>query len=152
MASAQVVGGLFLLVLGVLTSLFASRLSYGSEVGPGPGFLPLWIGIGLALCGVATTVKAVRLRRARRTESAPFFMPKTRQVVFIFLTLVATFLLLPVFGLSFGLALFTGFTMRITGRHGWFWCGLATVVTAAAVRFVFGYLLDIPLPRGLVGI
>ncbi len=150
MGSAQVIGGLVLLALGVSISFLASRLTYGSDVGPGPGFLPFWIGIGLGLCGLATSLKAARLFHVHRHDR--FFLSKTRQVVFVFLTLVVTFLLLPVLGLSLGLALFTGFTMRVTGSHGWLWCGLATVITAAAIRFVFGYLLDIPLPNGVIGI
>jgi len=146
---SQLFGGVAVLVLGVLISFFAWRLPYGSDVGPGPGFMPLWIGIGLGLCGLATTIKAAR---TLRPQDAQFFLPKTKQVVLIFATLVATFLLLPVLGLTAGLALFTGFTMRATGRHGWFWCGVATVACAAAVRIVFGSLLDIPLPKGLIGV
>jgi len=146
---SQLFGGVAVLVLGALISLFAWRLPYESDVGPGPGFMPLWIGIGLGLCGLATTIRAAR---ALRPQDTRFFLPKTKQVVLVFATLVATFLLLPVLGLTAGLALFMGFTMRVTGRHGWLWCGLATVACAAAVRIVFGFMLDIPLPRGLIGV
>ena len=36
-----------LAVFGVYVISVASKLAYVSEVGPGPGFFPLWLGIGL---------------------------------------------------------------------------------------------------------
>ena len=127
-------------------TFFASRLPYKAEYGPGPGFLPLWIGIALIACAIVTIIKAIR-KFGR--EKGRFFQPKTRQVVFVLVTLIVTFLLVPVFGLSLGLALFTGFTMRTAGRHGWILCVLVAVITAAAVRLIFGHVLDIPLPKGV---
>ena len=38
-----------LAVFGVYVISVASKLAYVSEVGPGPGFFPLWLGIGLVL-------------------------------------------------------------------------------------------------------
>jgi putative tricarboxylic transport membrane protein len=149
MGLANVIGGIVVLAVGLLITFSASRLTYMSEFGPGPGLLPLWIGIALSACACAVIVKAVR--RLRVTHER-FFQPKTQEVGFILATLIVSFLLLPLTGLSLGLALFTGFTMRVTGRHGWVLCVLMAVATALAVRIIFGYVLDIPLPKGLTGI
>lgn len=149
MGVANLLAGIVVLLFGSVVAFFASRLPYKAEYGPGPGFLPLWIGIILIGCAIATIIKAVR--QAGR-EKGRFIQPKTRQVAFVFVTLIITFLLVPVFGLSLGLALFTGFTMRTAGRHGWVLCVLTAVVTAAAVRVIFGHMLDIPLPKGYVGL
>jgi hypothetical protein len=98
---------------------------------------------------MAAILKAVR--QVDR-EKERFIQPKTRQVAFVFVTLIVTFLLVRVVGLSLGLALFTGFTMRAAGKHNWILCIVMAVVTAAAVRVIFGVMLDIPLPKGVMGL
>lgn len=40
-----------LAAFGIYVVYGGSKLSYVSEVGPGPGFFPFWIGIGFLLCG-----------------------------------------------------------------------------------------------------
>lgn len=149
MGVAHLLAGIVVLLFGSVVTFFASQLPYKGEYGPGPGFLPLWIGMALIGCAIAAIIKAVR--QVDRGKER-FIQPKTRQVAVIFVTLIATFLLVPVFGLSLGLALFTGFTMRTAGRHGWILCIATAVVTAAAVRLIFGVMLDIPLPKGVIGL
>jgi putative tricarboxylic transport membrane protein len=41
--------GACLAAFGIYVISVAARLPYVSEVGPGPGFFPLWLGIGLVL-------------------------------------------------------------------------------------------------------
>jgi putative tricarboxylic transport membrane protein len=149
MGVANLLAGIAVLLFGSVVVYFASQLPYKSEYGPGPGFLPLWVGVGLIACAIAAIIKAVR---QYGHEEGKFIQPKTRQVAFVLVTLMITFLLVPVFGLSLSLALFTGFTMRTAGRHGWILCVLVAVATVAAVRFIFGYGLDIPLPKGYIGL
>jgi putative tricarboxylic transport membrane protein len=149
MGAANLIGGTFILILGVTITYFSSQMTYMSEYGPGPGLLPFWIGLGLSACASLTIVKAIV---QRRKQSGKFFQPKTGRVVFILGALIITFLLVWPLGLALSLALFTGFTMRATGRHSWILCCLMAIATAAAVRIIFGYMLDIPLPKGLIGI
>src|SRR5512139_868680 len=148
MGVANLLAGIAVLLFGSFVTYSAGQLPYRGEYGPGPGFLPLWIGIVLIGCAIVTIIKAVRQYGQEREG---FVQAKTRWVGFVFVTLIVTFLLVPVFGLSLGLALFTGFTMRTAGRHGWILCIATAVVTAAAVRVIFGVMLDIPLPKGYVG-
>ena len=149
MGIANLLGGIGVLALGSVVTFFAARLAYKAEYGPGPGFMPLCIGVALIAFGIVTIGKT--LRRYGHEEGR-FFQPKTKQVAFVLVTLMITFLLVPVVGLSLGLALFTGFTMRAAGRHGWILCVLMAVITAAAVRLIFGHMLGIPLPKGYIGL
>ena len=149
MGIANLLAGIGVLLFGSVVTYSASQLPYRGEYGPGPGFLPLWIGIVLIGCAIVTIIKAVR---QYGQEKEGFVQAMTRWVGFVFVTLIVTFLLVRVLGLSLGLALFTGFTMRTAGRHGWVLCVLTAVITAAAVRVIFGVMLDIPLPKGVVGL
>ncbi len=149
MGAANLIGGACVLVLGLVITYLSSQMTYMSEFGPGPGLLPLWIGIALSGCAVLTILRAIA---QYKRQEGKFFQPKTTRVVFIFGALIVTFLLVRPLGLALSLALFTGFTMRATGRHGWILCLFMAVATAAAVMIIFGHMLDIPLPKGFVGI
>ena len=45
----NLIAGACLAAFGIYVISVASRLPYVSEVGPGPGFFPLWLGIGLVI-------------------------------------------------------------------------------------------------------
>jgi hypothetical protein len=147
MGFADLIGGIFVLALGIAVIVFSAQLSYMSEFGPGPGFLPLWLGIGLVGCSLFVIVRNIR----RHSQGGTFFKPRTKLAVRMLLTIVVAFLLFPFLGFPIGLALFTAFTMRMMGRHSLILCGLTAFVTAIGIHFVFGQWLYIPLPKGLIG-
>ncbi len=144
---ARVIGGVSVLALGVAVIVCARQLPYHSDYGPGPGFLPLWIGVVLVLCSLVVTVQ--ELRTANTGES--FFQPRTRMAVKVLAVIAGAFLLFPFLGFSVGFGLFILTTMRLMGKHRWVACGVAAVVTAVGIHYLFGQWLDIPLPTGLVG-
>jgi len=144
---ADFIAGIVVLLLGIAVVFFSWQLPYNSEYGPGPGFLPLWLGFGIVGCSIVVILNT--LKKQKITEA--FFKPRTRQGVNVLIVIIITFLLLPLLGFSVGLALFTGVTMRIMGRHHWTLCGLTTVVTAIGIHFIFVHWLSIPLPTGMIG-
>ncbi|HYL79258.1 MAG TPA: tripartite tricarboxylate transporter TctB family protein [Candidatus Acidoferrum sp.] len=144
---ARVIGGVAVLLLGIATVFFSRQLPYHSNYGPGPGFLPLWIGVVLVLCSLVVTVQELRVPNKGET----FFQPRTRMAVKVLVVIALTFLLFPLLGFSVGFGLFICATMRLMGSHRWVTCGMAAIVTAVSIHFLFGHWLDIPLPTGLVG-
>lgn len=147
MRIADLLGGIVVLLLGVALIFFSRQLSYMSEYGPGPGFLPLWLGIGLVGCALFVILKNLK----ENAEADKFFKPRTKLAVKMLVTILITFLLFPVLGFPIGLALFTGFTMRIMGKHSLILCSISAVLTAVGIHFIFGQLLYIPLPTGMIG-
>ncbi len=136
-----------ILALGIAAIFFARQLPYHSDYGPGPGFLPTWIGCVLVVCAVFVTAQELRL--PNKEES--FFQPRTLMAVKVLVVIGITFLLFPLLGLSVGFGIFICATMRLMGNHRWVTCGFAAIVTAVTIHFLFGQWLDIPLPTGLVG-
>ena len=58
---ANIIGGVAFFLLGVATITFAwLDLPYTSDFSPGPGFLPLWLGIGLAISAVPVIIAELR--------------------------------------------------------------------------------------------
>ena len=144
---ARVLGGVAVLALGLATVFFARQLPYHSNYGPGPGFLPIWIGYVLAICGIIVTIQELRAPNKGDT----FFQPRTRMAIKVLVVIAAAFLLFPLLGFAVGFGLFICATMRLMGKHRWVTCGTAAVVTAVSIHFLFGQWLDIPLPTGWVG-
>jgi putative tricarboxylic transport membrane protein len=144
---ADFIGGVFVLLLGLAVVFFSWQLPYKSEYGPGPGFLPLWLGFGIIGCAIVVILKV--LKKSDRTGA--FFKPRTKMGVSVLIQIAITFLFLPLLGFSIALGLFMGVTMRTMGKHHWISCGLTAVVTAIAIHFIFGHWLSIPLPTGIVG-
>jgi len=147
MRLADFIGGAVVLILGLAVIFFSSQMEYYSEFGPGPGFLPLWVGICITGCAVVLIVNLIR----KHEKAGAFFKLRTKEGFKLLAIIIATFLLLPFLGFSIGFGLFAGITMRIMGRHGWVTCGLTAVGIAIGIRLVFGYWLSIPLPAGIVG-
>jgi len=147
MRLTDLIGGVVVLILGLAVVFFSSQLSYYSEYGPGPGFLPLWVGVVLIGCAIFVIINVLK----KHDKIGTFFKPRTKLGLQVLIIIFITFLLLPLLGFSIGLALFVGSTMRIMGRHRWVSCGLTTVVTAICIHLIFISWLTIPLPQGLIG-
>jgi putative tricarboxylic transport membrane protein len=144
---ARVFGGATVLALGLAVVFFARQLPYHSDYGPGPGFLPTWIGYVLVLCSLVVIVQELRTA----DTGATFFQPRTRLAIKVLMVIAIAFLLFPLLGFSVGFGLFICATMRLMGGHRWVTCGVAAIVTAVGIHYLFGHWLDIPLPTGLVG-
>jgi hypothetical protein len=145
---ANVIAGVAVLLLGVATTAMAwTTLPYTGEFGPGPGFLPFWLGITLMVCAISVLVTDLR----SAVTSEKLFRPKTVKCLQVLGLIVTVFLLLPVLGFSAGLALITGAGMRLMGKHRWVSCVLTAIGTAICIHYVFGQWLSIPLPKGMIG-
>ena len=144
---ADFIAAVAAILLGIAVIIFSSQLPYTSEYGPGPGFLPLWVGIGILACAIVIFIQVLK----KHGKAADFFKPGTKTGVKILVEIIVTFLLFPLLGFSVALGLFTGVAMRTMGKHRWISCGLTALVTAVCIHFLFGQYLDIPLPTGLIG-
>lgn len=145
---ARIIGGVAVLLLGVATAGAAwLTLPYGGDFGPGPGFVPFWLGLALAVCAIPVIV--TECKKGSRSEK--LFRPETWKCLQVLGLVVAVLLLLPVLGFSTGLALVTGGGMWIMGRHGWMAYLVTMVGTAVCIHYLFGQWLTIPLPKGVIG-
>lgn len=144
---ANLIGSAVVFLLGIFTTISAWRLPYMEEYSPGPGFLPFWLGIIMALCAIFVIVADLH----SKDRSGKFFVPETITCLKVLILIVAVFLILPIFGFSAGLALITAAGMRLMGKHSWISCAVTVIVTAICIHYLFGNWLNIPLPQGMIG-
>jgi hypothetical protein len=145
---ANIIAGVAVFLLGLATTIVAwLTLPYTGDFGPGPGFLPFWLGITLTVCSVPVIITDLRAK----AKSEKLFRPETAKCLKVLILVVTVFLSLPVLGFSAGLALITGVGMRIMGKHSWLSCMVTVIGTAICIHYLFGQWLGIPLPKGLIG-
>ena len=145
---ANLIAGVAVFLLGIATTLLAwMTLPYSGEFGPGPGFLPLWLGIALVVSSIPVIITDLR----NRVRSERLFQPETWKCLKVLILIVIVFLVLPVLGFSAGLALITAGGMRIMGKRSWVSCVVTVIGTAVCIHYLFGQWLSIPIPGGMLG-
>ena len=142
----RVVGLAVVIAAGIYLSL-AVALPYGTTARPGPGFFPTLVGV--FGCGVGLTMSAQAFRAPRRAparESARDAAARTRALSTV-AVLVAFCLLLPWIGYPLVAFAFVTVLLQRLGS-AWRMAAVIGAVTAVVSFYVFGVLLDVPLPRG----
>ena len=143
--------GLGVLVLAFgLVVFFASRgMRYTGASGPGPGFLPTWLGAVLVACGVLLVVGTLRTGTAWTPE-----LPDRMGALRVAAALVA----IAASAVALGWLGFVMVTTALTFFLAWALAGRSPVASAAlavllsaAFTVGFGVLLRVPLPKGPLG-
>lgn len=150
-------------VAGLLLSAFfgaalweAWSFQYGTEFSPGPGFAPVWlsaIGLCVSLIIAAHGLRAMRGGEGSEQRAAPVL--ETWGLVRVALTLLglaAMVLLVEPLGLVASLLLFLLYLTLVVQRHGVAVGIGVSVGTVVFVYMVFVYFLEVPIPKGPLGL
>ncbi len=119
---------------------------------PGPGFLPFITGIALIVLSLFVFVPAI-CRREGGDQRIPFF-PERDSLKKLALALIALFAYcyaLMQVGYVLTTFVFMAFMARIMEPRAWATSLLVAFLTTAATYFLFMVLLEVQLPRGLIG-
>jgi len=150
----DLIGAGLLMALGAAFAAGATGYEILGEGGRiAPGFMPFVTGVLMAVFGAMVGVEALlRTPREREDDGEAAETGTRRTVVLVFGALFVAVLLIPVLGflLSFGLLVF-GLIWYVE-REGLL-LGLGLGAGAAVLAWlVFGLLLQIPLPGGVLGL
>ena len=123
----------------------ASKLPYVSEVGPGPGFFPLWLGIGLvffASCLVFASCLSFAAEKPADSES----WKASRRALAGWLGLMLAITLFPWIGFSLSFVLLTVFLIVALDRRPALLALGVGICLTVAFHLVFVMALDVSLP------
>ena len=145
---SELLTGAVLAAFGGLVIYEASALPYTSESGPGPGFFPLWIGIGIFLCS-CFMLYAYFPRTDPNTEPrAKTSTAEITRALAAWLAFVLAIAILPLLGFAVSLGLLTTFLILVLDRRSpWTAAGVA-VGLALGFHLVFPVALGVSLPAG----
>jgi putative tricarboxylic transport membrane protein len=149
MRRADQVSGALLLVFGIGFAVGARRYPYWTPNGPGSGFLPLWLGLTMAVLAAALLVGATL-----RADPGGAWLPGGRAFTRLIVVVAATALfiwLMPWLGMTLGTFLFLVALLRFLEGHEWGTTLGVAVATATVNWLVFMYWLSVPFPIGVLG-
>ena len=156
MTRADFVGGLLLSAFFGAALWEAWSFQYGTEFAPGPGFAPVWlsaIGLCVSLIIAAHGLRAMRGGEDAEQKAAPVLEARGLvRVVLTLLGLAAMVLLVEPLGLIASLLLFLLYLTLVVQRHTIVVGIGASVGTVAFVYMVFVYFLEVPVPKGPLGL
>jgi putative tricarboxylic transport membrane protein len=128
----------------------AVRLPYVSDVGPGPGFFPLWLGIGLVLFAstlIFTSITSLRQGPTKETEAWRLMARSLSG----WLALMIAIALLGSIGFVASFIILTIFlTVALERRPALLALGVG-VGLAVAFHLIFVVALDVSLPKAVWG-
>ena len=141
--------GVLVLAFGLVVFVASRGMRYTGANGPGPGFLPTWLGAALAVCGALLVVGSFR----HASGWSPEFPDRTGalRVAAALLAIVVSAVTLTWLGfVTMATALIFFLAWALARRSAVSAAALA-VLLAGAFTLGFGVLLRVPLPKGPLG-
>lgn len=150
MRRADRIAGAALLALAVAFSAGALKsYAYWGPNGPGPAFLPFWLGIVMAVLAGLLLLGALR-----SVDAGPPWLPGReglRRLALVLGVTVAFVALLNVVGMLLGTVLFLLVLLRRLDRQPWPLCVAVALAVAGFNYMVFTFWLRVPMPVGVLG-
>ncbi len=137
------------LVFSCLIMIESVRLRLDDIRDPGPGFVPFFLGLTLAVLSIIAFIFP-----DKQKKMAAFWndWQKGRVIIFIFAGLVVYLFLVRVLGFYIDTFLLMTFLLKTFGEKGYKRPLIVALLTVGVTYLLFHKLLFIPFPQGLLGI
>ncbi|HXF82545.1 MAG TPA: tripartite tricarboxylate transporter TctB family protein [bacterium] len=152
MRTAETVFAAFLLLAAGILLREALRLPIAwTAIGPGVGFFPFWLAVGVSLQAVIVLVRSLRAPAPPAGRAAPFIEREAfKPLLIAFLPMVAVIGTLHYLGLYLGGALYLAGYMLFVGRHHGLTVAAVAILIPLALFFIFERWFLMPMPKGLL--
>ena len=151
MRNKDFISGVFWLGIGLIIIWQALDLKLGNYRTPGPGFLPLGVGLGMVGLSLAIIVRTL-LSPSRPGETVRVSTSTFKRLSFVMATLLVCAVLFPHLGFPLTTLLLLMALFKGVEPQSWpkslLWAGSATIF----IYLLFSVLLSVELPRGILGI
>ena len=134
------------LLLGVWICLEALQVPFGSFRMPGAGFFPLLLGITLSILSLVL-LSIDLLGDAAVTAQA---LPARAEVFYLMGAIFASVWLFERAGFALTMVLFLSVVLKVLGKLGWTTAVVLALVGSLVAYVVFGRVLMIALPSGIL--
>jgi hypothetical protein len=145
--SADIAGGCFLVFLGLVTLVAASRITGGLEERLPPRTLPYTVGVIILICGALLAIRSWRFHG----EDPVIKWPDRRGTIRVLITLVSVAVYLALMdplGLPLSTFLYTSFAVWYLGKYRLWYPVVIGLISGVISYLVFIYLLELSFPVG----
>jgi putative tricarboxylic transport membrane protein len=149
MHRAEMVFAALLLVGAVLLIPQTLKLPVSwTPTGPGSGFFPFWLVVGVVFQMALILVRSLRVP-VPPGRAAPFIERESvRPLLIVFLPMVAVISMLRYLGIYIGGGLYLAGYMIFVGRQRWVTVLLVSILLPVALFFIFERWFLLPMPKG----
>ena len=126
------------------------NLEYYTNLGPGPGFFPLWLGVVLGGLSLAWLVR--ESGRSGKSKGGAFLPPRAGivRILSMLAALTAMAGLMNLLGFQLTMFLFLLFLLMVMGRQTLWVTLVVALLCSVGVYHLFGGYLDVALPASSV--
>jgi hypothetical protein len=151
MRKANLGVAIFLFLIGAIVMYDAVRLGFRWDpgFGPGAGYLPFYLSLGVLICTGIFIVK--QIRQLSKGDKRLIQEGGLTPILWVLIPSTVMVILTSIIGLHFAAFIFLLFYMRVVGKIGWLECALVSVLFPIGMYVVFDRLFLIPLPGGMLG-
>ncbi len=144
---------LFLMLIGFIVMFDAVRLGfrYDPTSGPGAGYLPFYLALGIIICAGIILIQG--FRKLKKEGPGGRVIPEggLKPILWVLLPSTAMVILVTFVGVHLAAALYLAFYMRAVGKIGWLKVAIVSILVPVSMYVVFDRLFLIPLPGGMLG-
>lgn len=145
------VTGLVIVAFAIAVIHESLQLTYYTELGPGPGYFPFWIGVIVAFLGASMVYTAT----FRHADPLPEDLVPSRsgftKMGVVFAVLVWTIVMMDPLGFRLTNLVFFLALLPVLGCTNWVTVILVSLVGSFGVFYAFDTILTVPLPTGILG-
>ena len=154
MRRANQITGIVCLAMAVYIIRVASKMTYTVEYSPGSGFFPLWLGILFAVLSAALFLQATFPSKRKGRKEEPFLPEKEgmKRTLLFFVAFVLCVALMGKLGFLITSFFFTLVFLVVVEKYGWVKGLITSFCMAVGLYLLFKMALQVPLPKGLLGI
>jgi len=155
MRKANLWVAVFLFVIGAIVMYDSVRLGFRWDpgFGPGAGYLPFYLSLGVLICTGISIVKQLRQLAKEGIVGDKRLIQEggLTPILWVLIPSTVMVVLTSIIGLHFAAGIFLLFYMRVVGKIGWLECILVSILFPVGMYVVFDRLFLIPLPDGMLG-
>jgi len=138
--------------LGALMCWASLQMRYGKVARPGPGFLPFWCGALISIISLALFLHQLwKKNRAPKKSAEAFQGVDPLQPIAILGAMILYGLLYESLGFLLSNFLFLPLIFRLVWKKRWGFILIATLLMDIAFYLLFQELLQVQLPKGVLG-
>lgn len=144
-------------VIGLALSLWcyleSTKFNYMTEFTPGPGFMPFWVGIVLAVLSCCLIYDTTRRKPSAKDNKK--LLPENHALFRVGLIMVMLFGMkfsMNILGFPLTLVLFTTVILTLLEKYSILKSVGYGIAYAGVTWFIFEYMLSMGFPKGLLGI